>query len=71
MTTVSASPTVLELAARKTDSEVYMPYIGGEWIDGEWEQTYDNLDPANHSTTWGKIPECSAAEVVEAVELAS
>ena len=66
MTTVSANPTTLDLTARKTSAEVYMPYIGGEWVDGDWQQTYDNCDPANRSVTWGKIPECSTQDVAEA-----
>mgnify|MGYP001156978535 FL=1 len=71
MTTVSANPTTLDLTARKTSAEVYMPYIGGEWVDGDWEQTYDNCDPANRSVTWGKVPECSPQDVAEATAHAS
>lgn len=71
MTTTSTSPTILDLTARKTSAEVYMPYIGGQWIDEHWEQTYDNTDPADRSTTWGKVPECSPQEVDAAAHYAS
>ena len=35
MTAVSANPATLDLTARKTSAEVYMPYIGGEWVGGD------------------------------------
>ncbi|MCH2580526.1 MAG: aldehyde dehydrogenase family protein, partial [Planctomycetes bacterium] len=33
--------------------------------------TYDNVDPADHSAVWGKVPECGSDEVGAAVEAAA
>ena len=68
MTIASTSPATPDLTARKTAAGVYMPYIGGQWVDASWEQTYDNLDPADHSSVWGQVPECTPQEVASAVE---
>ena len=71
MTAASASTTVLDLAPRKTDAGVYMPYTAGQWIDSTWATTYDNVDPADHSAVWGEVPECGSDEVGAAVEAAA
>lgn len=67
MTTASAGTAILDLDPRKTAEGVYMPFSAGQWVDSTWATTYDNVDPADRSSVWGKVPECTDDEVAAAV----
>jgi aldehyde dehydrogenase (NAD+) len=67
---VPAAIEEVELAPRRSAAGVYRFLADGEWRDAASGGLYDNVDPARRSMVWGRVPECTAAEVSLAVAAA-
>ncbi len=55
-----------DLGPRRTARGVYLAFIGGRWREASSGGVHANVDPASPSTVYGRVPECSRAEVEEA-----
>ena len=51
----------------KTAGGRYLIFIDGAWIDSTGTVTYPNINPADHSVTFGSVVECSGDEVDRAM----
>ncbi|CAN5836486.1 aldehyde dehydrogenase family protein [soil metagenome] len=56
--------------SKKTKTQTYKNYIGGEWVKSASGEYFDNLNPADTSDIVGRFPKSTAEDVDNAVEAA-
>jgi acyl-CoA reductase-like NAD-dependent aldehyde dehydrogenase len=54
----------------KTDDGRYLVFLSGKWTDSSSSTTYQNINPADRSVSFGEVTECTQTEVDAAVKAA-
>ncbi len=60
----------MSLASESTSTQTYHNYIGGEWVESDSGEWFDNINPADTSDIVGRFPRSGAADVDRAVAAA-
>jgi acyl-CoA reductase-like NAD-dependent aldehyde dehydrogenase len=60
----------IDISAVKDGAGRYLNYLDGRWSASEGVQGHENIDPARVSTSYGKVPESTSAEVDRACQAA-
>ncbi len=56
--------------AHKNAAGQYLVYIGGEWVESPAKEWHPNINPADTAEVLGQVPECTPAEVEQAMRAA-
>jgi aldehyde dehydrogenase (NAD+) len=60
----------LDLGPLRSPDGAYLIHLDGKWRPARSGGKYENVDPAARSTSYGRVPECTAEEVEAAVAAA-